>query len=80
MANDMQDSIQIAVQGTEIKHLQNNVDRLIVDMVELKASIADISKTLAEARGGWHTLMVIGSMGAVLGSVVGWAIEHFGDK
>ena len=52
MANDMQDSIQIAVQGTEIKHSQNNVDRLIVDMVELKASIADISKTLAEARGG----------------------------
>ena len=47
---------------------------------ELKASVAEIGKTLSEAKGGWQVLMVMGGLGAAFGSVVGWALEHFSGK
>jgi hypothetical protein len=56
------------------------MDKLVKDMEELKASVAEISKTLSEAKGGWHVLMVMGGVGAAFGSVIGWALEHFSGK
>lgn len=74
------EQVRVAVLETEIKHLQDDVDRLVKDMRELKASVSEISKTLAEAKGGWHVLMVMGGIGAAFGSVIGWAFEHFSGK
>lgn len=76
----MDDQVKLAVQENEIKHLQDDVDRLVRDMKDLKSSVAEISKTLAEAKGGWQVLMVMGGVGAAFGSVIGWAIEHFSGK
>ena len=76
----MDDQIKLAVHENEIKHLQTDMDKLVRDMEELKVSIAEISKTLSEAKGGWHVLMVMGGVGAAFGSVIGWAFEHFSGK
>jgi hypothetical protein len=76
----MEDQVKLAVQENEIKHLQDDVDRLVRDMKDLKASVAEISRVLAEAKGGWQVLMVMGGVGAAFGSVIGWAIEHFSGK
>lgn len=76
----MEDQVKLAVQENEIKHLQDDVDRLVKDMKDLKASVAEISRVLAEAKGGWQVLMIMGGVGAAFGSVIGWAFEHFSGK
>ena len=76
----MEDQVKLAVQENEIKHLQDDVDRLVRDMKDLKASVAEISRVLAEAKGGWQVLMIMGGVGAAFGSVIGWAFEHFSGK
>ena len=76
----MDDQIKLAVHENEIKHLQTDMDKLVKDMEELKTSVAEIGKTLAEAKGGWQVLMVMAGLGAAIGSVMGWAFEHFSGK
>jgi len=76
----MDDQIKLAVHENEIKHLQTDMDKLVRDMEELKASIAEISKTLSEAKGGWQVLMVMGGLGVAIGSAIGWAVTYFSGK
>jgi prefoldin subunit 5 len=76
----MQEQIQLAVHENEIKHLQNDMDKLVKDMEELKQAVEAISRTLAEAKGGWQVLVVIGGVGASLGAAIGWALNYFLGK
>lgn len=76
----MEDQVKLAVQENEIKHLQTDMDKLMHDVEDIKSAVAKIEKTLAEAKGGWQVLMVMGGVGAAFGSVIGWAIEHFSGK
>ena len=61
---------ELAVHETEIKHLQSDMDKLVQDMESIKATLNDINATLAEARGGWKVLMMVGGAGGALGAVV----------
>ena len=76
----MDDQIKLAVHENDIKYLQTAMDMLVKDTKEPKASVAEIGKTLSEAKGGWQVLMVMGGLGAAFGSVIGWALEHFSGK
>ena len=67
---------ELAVHETEIKHLQADMDRLVADMEAIKATLNSINSTLAEARGGWKVLMMVGGAGGALGGV----ITHFAHK
>jgi len=71
---------KIAVHDTEIKHLQKDMDKLVEDMEEIKKTIGEINKILAEAKGGWHMLMVLGGLGAAVGTAIGWFIEQSVSK
>jgi prefoldin subunit 5 len=61
---------ELAVHETEIKHLQADMDRLVADMDDIKKTLNNINTTLAEARGGWRVLMMVGGAGGALGAVV----------
>ena len=61
---------ELAVHETEIKHLQADMDRLVADMDDIKKTLNSINTTLAEARGGWKVLMMVGGAGGALGAVV----------
>ena len=61
---------ELAVHETEIKHLQSDMDKLVADMEAIKDTLANINQTLAEARGGWKILMMVGGAGGALGAVV----------
>jgi prefoldin subunit 5 len=61
---------ELAVHETEIKHLQADMDRLVADMEDIKKTLNSINPTLAEARGGWKVLMMVGGAGGALGAIV----------
>ena len=67
----------VAAHDVEIKHLQEDMDKMVKEMAEIKKSLAAIDRTLSEARGGWKTVLAIGGAGAVIVEVLQWAIQHF---
>jgi prefoldin subunit 5 len=71
---------ELAVHETEIKHLQADMDRLVADMDDIKNTLNNINTTLAEARGGWKVLMLLGGAGGVLGSSVTYFIQQWLGK
>jgi len=66
---------ELAEHGSDIKHLQADMDRMTEDMVEVKKTLQDISKTLAEAQGGWKMMMMVGGFGAAVGSLIAWILN-----
>jgi len=61
---------ELAIHETEIKHLQADMDKLVSDMDDIKTTLNSINNTLAEARGGWKVLMMVGGAGGALGATV----------
>ena len=71
---------ELAVHETEIKHLQADMDKLVEDMEAIKKTLHDINTTLAEARGGWKVLLMLGGAGGALGSAITYLIQHWIGK
>jgi prefoldin subunit 5 len=71
---------ELAVHETEIKHLQADMDKLVQDMEDIKKTLNNINNTLAEAKGGWRVLMMLGGAGGVLGSAVTYLIHTWIGK
>lgn len=71
---------ELAIHETEIKHLQADMDKLVQDMEDIKKTLNNINTTLAEARGGWKVLMMLGGAGGVLGSAVTYFIQQWFGK
>jgi hypothetical protein len=71
----------------EFGRLQAQVETLIASdaaktklLETMAASIAAIQLQLAEARGGWKVLVILGGASATLGSAVTWVLTHFGAR
>mgnify|MGYP003337749032 FL=1 len=76
--NDQIEMIRdVAAHDVEIKHLQEDMDKMVKEMAEIKRSLAAIDRTLSEARGGWKTFLAIGGAGAALVELLQWVIQHF---
>jgi hypothetical protein len=57
----------------QIETLQNQMDQVLRELHEIKA-------TLAEAKGGWRMLMMMGGAGAAFGAAVVKLFAFFGIK
>ena len=71
---------ELAVHETEIKHLQNDMDRLVADMEVIKKSLQCINNTLSEARGGWRLLVLIGGASGTIGAFIAYVLQHWSTK
>ena len=69
---------EIATHGAEIKHIQDDLDRIATEMAEVRKALDAINKTLSEAKGGWKLLMWIGGAVSALTGVVGFVAGHWG--
>ena len=67
----------VAAHDVEIKHLQDDMERMIKEMTEIKKTLNAIDRTLSEAKGGWKTLVVVGSVASSIGAAVAWIANHF---
>ena len=68
---------EIATHGAEIKHIQDDLDEIAKEMKQVREALAEINKTLSEAKGGWKVLMMIGGAGGAVGSFVTWVVAHW---
>jgi hypothetical protein len=46
------------------------IETLQADMAEMKKDVHEIKLMLAQAKGGWKTLMAVGGFAAVVGSIL----------
>lgn len=56
---------------TATKNLQTALERQGAEIAELRNDVHAIQVMLAEARGGWRTLMWLGGAGGLVGAVIG---------
>jgi prefoldin subunit 5 len=69
---------ELATHANDIQHLQEDMDKMVREMQEIKLAIQSINKTLSEAKGGWKTLMAIGGFVSVLTGIAGFIAGHWG--
>jgi len=67
---------QLATHESDIKHLQDDMDRMVRDMEDVKKSLAEINKTLSEAKGGWRTLMAVAGIASFVGGAIMWMVDR----
>ena len=61
---------EIATHASDIRHLQENMDKMLESMKIMQQTLVDINLTLSEARGGWKMLMLLGGAGGLFGSLI----------
>jgi len=76
-ATEQQNAINLAALQVEVAHLKVAVADLRATNVQTNEKLDKVLAQLAEARGGWRTLMLlggaVGSLGVGLG---GWLATH----
>lgn len=71
---------ELAEHGVEIRHMQEDMDRMVKDMDEIKKAIVEINRTLSEAKGGWKTMMAVAGFAAAVSGVLGFLTSYFMGK
>ena len=69
---------ELATHTSDIKHLQDDMDRLVDDVAEMKNSLADIKQKFDQISGGWKTLMWLGGAISAATGFVGYVVGHWG--
>ena len=70
MSVDAETIKQLATHDADIKYLRQDTDQIVRSMSVMQEDLRTIKETLAEARGGWRVLLLIGGAGGALGSAV----------
>ena len=69
---------ELATHASDIKHLQDDMDKMVSDMEAIKTALQEIQKTLSEARGGWKVLMWAGGAVSAFTGIAGFITGHWG--
>jgi len=72
----IQTARELATHASDIRHLQDDMDKMLENMKTMQATLTAIDKTLSEAKGGWKMLMLLagasGTVGAGVVQLVHW--------
>jgi prefoldin subunit 5 len=71
---------ELATHANDIQHLQEDMDKMVREMQEIKLAIQAINKTLSEAKGGWKTLMAIGGGVSLVTGIIGVIVGYWSSK
>jgi hypothetical protein len=70
---------ELATHAADIKHMQEDMDKMLESMKIMQATLTAISATLSEAQGGWKVLMMVsGVAGTVVAGIV--QLVHWWNK
>jgi prefoldin subunit 5 len=71
---------ELAEHGVEIKHIQDDMDKMAADIADIRKSLYEINKTLSEAKGGWKTMMMVAGFASAVSGTLGFLIHYFSGK
>ena len=74
MENPIQTARELATHASEIKHLQSDMDWVLVELEAMKQTVDSINQKLDKAEGGWKTLIWIGGLATSVTGVIGYII------
>ena len=70
MSDAIQTARELATHASDIRHIQEDMDKMLESMKAMQTTLADINVTLSEAKGGWRALMIIGGAAGTVGAGV----------
>jgi prefoldin subunit 5 len=76
----IQTARELATHANDIEHLQEDMDKMVKEMQEIKLAVQAIQKTLSEAHGGWRMLLGVGGAAALVGAIVANLFQGFWSK
>jgi hypothetical protein len=68
---------ELATHASDIKHLQEDMDKLVTTVTAIKDSLDEIRKKLDQVEGGWKALMWLGGAISAGTGVVGYIVGHW---
>jgi prefoldin subunit 5 len=68
---------ELATHASDIKHLQEDMDKLVTTVTAIKESLDEIRKKLDQVEGGWKALMWLGGAISAGTGVVGYIVGHW---
>jgi hypothetical protein len=71
---------ELATHSADIKHMQDDMDAMVNAMKDMNATLISINTTLAEAKGGWRMLMLVGGAGGAIGAALTQMSQWFPGK
>lgn len=77
MTIDRDNAVSLAILETEVSYLKAGMVDLKATNAQQSAKLDAIISTMAEARGGWRTLLLIGGAAGTVGGFLSWAISHW---
>lgn len=78
--NPLETIRELATHANDIKHLQDDMDKMVRDMDEIKRAIKGIEASLSEAKGGARVLVVAMGVASFFGGVAMWVLDRFFGK
>lgn len=66
---------QLGMLTARVASLEATNEQLLATLEDMRRDMAAVRNTLAEAKGGVRTLLWVGSIGAALGGMIGFAIN-----
>ena len=69
---------ELATHTSDIKHLQDDMDKLVDAVAEMKDSLDEIRKKLDQVEGGWKALMWLGGAISAGTGFFGYIVGHWG--
>jgi prefoldin subunit 5 len=73
---DQNNAIALAQLQVEVAYMKAAIARLDASNQELDQKLDRVLNQLAQARGGWRTLMLIGGAAGSIGSGITWLVSH----
>jgi GTP-binding protein EngB required for normal cell division len=77
MEDPIKTARELATHANDIKHLQDDVDKMMVDITEIKRTLASINTKMDKVEGGWKALMMIGGVVSGFTAFIGYLIGHW---
>ena len=71
---------EIATHSSDIRHIEEDMDKIIEQMKAMQKTLADISATLSEAKGGWRVLMMVGGVSGAVGAFIVKALYWYSGR
>ena len=68
---------ELATHANDIKHLQDDMDKMVKDIEEIKKALQSIEKTLSAVDGGRKVFIAAISASSFVGGLFMWVVERF---